>query len=153
MSDTFPKKSIRTFEMWTIYSYFSLHPVCVCTADNEKLDERAKLSVAAKRSLFRVSFSCLSYRHLLLSAWETHSHSFHFFFLCPLIPVHFNDEKQIVLICSEHRHSSGMSVVMKHICEIHFTCPSVVVASGQPGCYIYFQTALIQNILFLFIYF
>lgn len=30
----------------------------VSAADEEKLDERAKLSVAAKRSLFRVSFNC-----------------------------------------------------------------------------------------------
>lgn len=65
-------------------------------------------------------------------------------FICPLIPVHFNNEKQIVLIWSEHRHSSGMSVVMERICEIHFSYPSVVVASGQLSCYVYFQTALIK---------
>lgn len=38
---------------------FILYLVCVYPVDDEKLDERAKLSVAAKRSLFRVSFTCV----------------------------------------------------------------------------------------------
>lgn len=40
-----------------LLSFFPLS-VSVSAADEEKLDERAKLSVAAKRSLFRVSFNC-----------------------------------------------------------------------------------------------
>lgn len=42
-------------------SYVSIvivsYSLSVSAADEEKLDERAKLSVAAKRSLFRVSFN------------------------------------------------------------------------------------------------
>lgn len=38
-------------------------PPCFCPADEEKLDERAKLSVAAKRSLFRVSVTPLPPRN------------------------------------------------------------------------------------------
>lgn len=43
---------------------FILYLVCVYPVEDEKLDERAKLSVAAKRSLFRVSFTCILPRNL-----------------------------------------------------------------------------------------
>lgn len=68
------KITMTIFFSWRHQSFLCVNIfsiLCVSVADEEKLDERAKLSVAAKRSLFRVScyplpLSFYSYRLLLL---------------------------------------------------------------------------------------
>lgn len=47
------KQNLCSWRLFLTPTFFSF-----VAADEEKLDERAKLSVAAKRSLFRVSFYC-----------------------------------------------------------------------------------------------
>lgn len=50
-------RAVIFYEVSNAFVFFPLF-LSVYAADEEKLDERAKLSVAAKRSLFRVSFNC-----------------------------------------------------------------------------------------------
>lgn len=57
-------------------SYFKLSSCFfLLQSDEEKLDERAKMSVAAKRSLFRVRFLQFSFRSIFLIKVEPFSYA------------------------------------------------------------------------------
>lgn len=66
--------------MGRVFVILYFYPLCVCPVDDEKLDERAKLSVAAKRSLFRVSFTGLFHQELLAEDSRIYDLLFIYFF-------------------------------------------------------------------------
>lgn len=88
---------------WRSNILISLYPSSFSVADEEKLDERAKLSVAAKRSLFRVSCWLLEIKSWLqMQSSKTCSlnkrYKYELYLMLVLDSVYVIDQDKVVLI-------------------------------------------------------
>lgn len=141
-------------------------PLSFSVADEETLDERAKLSVAAKRSLFRVSFNQLSSVCPLISTDTKHGDMCYWswtqtltLYFLPSLLWGFRDENlEILMIWFQRRHSTGTSCCansiyfssqLSHQTHCHFQCKHslVRVCEAQVSTVFHFKTLNNQALL------